>query len=77
MKCKMAEGPLFLDSLSFFFSSEESIELTMTFEICDYGKPCFGLTLRMEMACMTPVWTGVTIGEESALNDSEEQNNKA
>lgn len=49
----------------------------MTFEICNYGKPRFGWTLRMEMTRMAPVRTGITIGEESALNDTEEQNNKA
>lgn len=36
----------------------------MTSEIRHYGKPCFGLTLEIEMTFMTLVWTGMTIGEE-------------
>lgn len=63
----MPESSLFLDSLSSFLSLAERIELTMTSEIYNYGKPCFGLTAGREMACMTPVWTGVTIGEEVNL----------
>lgn len=60
----MAEGSLFLDSLNSFLSLAERMELT---EIYNYRKPCSGLTVGRKMACMTPVWTGVTIGEEVNL----------
>lgn len=63
----MADGSLFLDSLRSSFSLAERIELTMTSEIYNYGKSCFGLTVGKEKACMTPVWTGETIGEEVNL----------
>lgn len=63
----MVDGLLFLHGLSSFLSLAERIELTMTSEIYNYGKSCFGLTVGKEKACTTPVWTGETIGEEVNL----------
>lgn len=70
----MVESPVFLDRLRSFLSLTERLEFSMISDICNYGKPCFGLTLGMGQSCMTPVRT---IGEEAALIDTEKQENEA